>query len=412
MKSDSPLKILMISPEFPPHSLGGGGVLVKLLSKELLKAGQQIRILSGQYQVENSFVHPSTSLLDYLSIIWFPLFKAPKCGFQLNTITPPNFYSIAEAMKILLFTNYDVVNIHGYGHFFNDFIAVLVSLRKKPFVLTIHGFPKQPQRQGGLLKSLFQAYNIVVGRQLIKAAARVTVVSTSLARECQYYADPEKIVVIHNAVTITNNGKHFEELEKTKRKYGLEDIRIILCIGRFSVAKGFQFVLDALPLVLKKIPNVKVVLVGKDDGYGYLDTLKRRCRHYNIEPHVFFLTNVNDEEKEALLWCADVVVIPSIEEVFGIVALEAMNAGRKIIANKIGGLAEVLSKDEFSSLLNVEDSAELADELIACIEDTEASINAIKQRAARIRAFNPQEMANKYLEVYRDAAGRSRSQDR
>jgi glycosyltransferase involved in cell wall biosynthesis len=72
----------------------------------------------------------------------------------------------------------------------------------------------------------------------------------------------------------------------------------------------------------------------------------------------------------------------------------------------------VLSKDEFSSLLNVEDSAELADELIACIEDTEASINAIKQRAARIRAFNPQEMANKYLEVYRDAAGRSRSQDR
>jgi glycosyltransferase involved in cell wall biosynthesis len=101
-----------------------------------------------------------------------------------------------------------------------------------------------------------------------------------------------------------------------------------------------------------------------------------------------------------LLWLSRVVVIPSIEEAFGMVALEAMATGRPIVASKIGGLKEVLSTDKYSKLVNSKDVEELAFALIKTIQDKRMAFAAKDNRMSRVNQFDLRETAEKYANLY------------
>jgi len=157
-----------------------------------------------------------------------------------------------------------------------------------------------------------------------------------------------------------------------------------------------------MPLVLKAIPNATLVLVGRDDGYGYSGELARLRTEHHLDANVVFLETISDYEKNALLWQAGIVVIPSVEEVFGLVALEAMKTGRQIVANKIGGLVEVMREDKYSSLLDTTDIDRLAAALVEKLRDEHGAENAVKDSGLRVNKFSADTMAINYLNLYND----------
>jgi glycosyltransferase involved in cell wall biosynthesis len=396
------LKILQVSPELPPYSLGGGGSLVQNLVQGLISQGHNVTVATGLFEVRGMLERPFSTNCRGTRVIWLPLFPAPNVGFQLKTITPPNAFSIEQLARVLMTQDFEVVHIHGFGHLLCDYAATMCRVLGKKYVLTIHGFPKEPRRRGGVLSMMYTVYARTLGAQTIRHATKVVAVSNSIATECHEYVTERKIAVIRNAVDTSfyNVAPSAWKIGNTVARYNLVGKSVILSIGRLSEAKGFQYLIRALPIVRKKIPNVHLVIVGKDDGYGYLRELTKLAMQEDVEPYVSFVGGVNDEEKNAFLWIARVVAIPSVEEPFGIVALEAMASGKPIIASKVGGLKEILSTDKYSLLVESENPEQLAQALISTMMDESMKIGAKTDRISRSEQFDLNRMVLKYIDLY------------
>jgi glycosyltransferase involved in cell wall biosynthesis len=395
------LHTLQISPEYPPYFLGGGGLLVQNLSECLISQGQNVIVASGYYPTKGPFEQSFTTNNGKLRIEWLPLLPTPKTSFQLKTIMPPNLFSAIKLIKILQSNHFHAIHIHGYGHFFCDYSSILCRIFKKKYVVTIHGFPKEPSRRGGILKSVFDLYGKILGSQLIKHAAKTVAVSRSVAKECLSFVGQERIVIIPNAVNLSGFTEcSITKVDEVRKKYNLKGKKTLVCIGRLSENKGFQFVIQALPIIRKEISNAHLAIIGKDEGYGYLKTLRETADKNLVTHEVSFLRRVSDEEKIALLWLADVVVIPSIEEAFGIVALEALAAGAPIVASRIGGLEETLTGDKYSLLVRSSDVKEIAAAVTKILSDKNIALEARASRLSRIKPFSLDEMTEKYIYVY------------
>jgi glycogen synthase len=396
------LYTLQISPEYPPYFLGGGGLLVQNLSQSLIDLGQNVTVASGYYPVKSPFEHYFATNNGKLKIEWLPLLPTPKVSFQLKTIMPPNLISALKLIKIIQSNHFHAIHIHGYGHFFCDYSSILCRVFRKKYIVTIHGFPKEPVRRGGSLKFVFDLYSKILGAQLIKHAGKTVAVSSSVAKECLPFVGKEKIVVIPNAVNLSGFTKcPIPKVDEVRAKYNLKGKKILVCLGRLSEAKGFQFAIQALPAIRKEFVNAHLVIIGKDEGYGYLKTLRETADKKQVTHDVSFLGGVSEEEKIALLWLANVVVIPSIEEAFGIVALEALAAGAPIVASRLGGLEEILASDKYSLLVKSSDVEEIAVAVARILRGKNIELEARTNRFSRIKSFSLDEMTKKYIYIYR-----------
>lgn len=395
------MEILMVAPEYPPKSIGGGGVVIKALAQGLEKQGHQLKVVSALYDVDGFFDRPYETSSGGTTIQWLPLIPAPKVGFQLNSYLPPNLFSIIQLTRIFLKRDFDVVHIHGYGHFFCDFAAILSRLSGKPYVYTIHGFPKEPKRRGGLLGALYGLYSCFLSRPLVQGASKIVAVSGDLGKECTQYFPQSDIEVISNGIDPEYcTEPPTEKSQEVALKYKLRGKKVILGLGRLCASKGFQYAIKALPMVLEKVPQAHLVITGSDDGYGYSNELKRLIEKTGVKPNVSFLGRVEDGEKNLILWQATVVVIPSLEEPFGLVAPEAMGSGRPVVASRVGGLPETLANDKYSCLVESGDEKQLAAALISALTDSNLQRGARENRVIRLGKYDLNHMAHAYTELY------------
>lgn len=396
------MRVLLIAPEFHPKSIGGGGVVVKNLTQALEKKGCPLTVMSALQEVRGFFDQPFITNSGKTEIIWLPLVPSPKVGFQLKSYLPPNGFSIIKLLKVFVRGGFDVVHIHGFGHVFCDFAAVLSRLSGKPYIYTIHGFPKEPKRRGGFLRNLYGAYALFLGKPTVQSAAKIIAVSASLANECRVNFPERKIGVIPNGIdprcSLEPSSRN---LQDATAKFNLGEKKVILGLGRIREEKGFQYAIRALPSVLKKVQQAHLVIAGADDGFGYSQELSRIADENNVRSHVSFVGRItDDDEKNALLWQASVIVIPSLEESFGLVALEAMVSGRPIVACRIGGLLEILAKDKYTQLVESGNVKELADALIATLNNSDLQAEARANRVRRLGKFNMDHMAKAYFSLY------------
>lgn len=396
------MRVLLIVPEFHPFSIGGGGVVVKNLAQGLEKKDCSLAVISATYHVRGFLDCPHTTNSGKTEVTWLPLVPSPQVGFQLKSYLPPNMLSVFKLLKVFVRGDFDVVHLHGFGHVFCDFAGFLSKLSGKPYIHTIHGFPKEPQRRGGFLRCLYGAYTFFSGNPTVKSAAKIVAVSGSLAEECKINFPNRTIKVILNGIDSSCCLEpSVRKMQEVTAKFGLEGKKVILGLGRLREGKGFQYAIRALPYVLEKVRQAQLVIAGEDDGYGYTQELSRIVNENGVKNHVSFVGRVTDEdEKNALLWQASVIVIPSLEESFGLVALEAMGSGRPIVASRIGGLSEILAKDEYTRLVESGNVEELADALIATLTNSDLQVEAKANRVRRLGEFNMDRMAEAYFNLY------------
>jgi glycosyltransferase involved in cell wall biosynthesis len=153
---------------------------------------------------------------------------------------------------------------------------------------------------------------------------------------------PDKQVMIPNGV----NADVYSELDRKdmvqfRRKFALPGEKIVLFVGRLVYEKGVHVLVNAIPRVLEKV-NAKFVIVGN----GYMkEQLSGLVKTLGIDQKVMFTGFVDDETLRRLQTCADVSVVPSLFEPFGIVALEAMAAKSPVVVSDTGGLGEIVDHD-------------------------------------------------------------------
>lgn len=152
---------------------------------------------------------------------------------------------------------------------------------------------------------------------------------------------PNKLVVIPNSLdlefissVLNHKGSDF------KKKYKCEGKFVITVLSRLTKEKNQILVIEAIYELLKKYPNLLLMIVGKGEDY---DLLKKRVRDLNLEENVRFYLNVSDSEKVEFYSGCDLFIFPSLAEGFGITLLEAMYATHPIISSNIRVLREVTS---------------------------------------------------------------------
>jgi glycosyltransferase involved in cell wall biosynthesis len=161
---------------------------------------------------------------------------------------------------------------------------------------------------------------------------------------CGHFQIPsENVEVIPNAIDDT---KYDTEIDRwdVRRRFGVGDHeKLVLYVGRLVPQKGIEYLIRTVPRISHRFPEAKFVIVGEGWMRGHLEWLADQVgQRWRIN----FTGFISDSDLVALTKSADVMIVPSVYEPFGIVALEGMAAGVPVVASQVGGLAEVVEHDK------------------------------------------------------------------
>ena len=177
--------------------------------------------------------------------------------------------------------------------------------------------------------------------------------------------------------------------------------KTVLFLGRFDEPrKGMAVLLGALPTLVEHFPDIEILIVGRGDE----DELRQEAG--DLAGHLKFLGQVDDAEKASALRSADVYCAPNTGgESFGIVLVEAMAAGTAVVASNLDAFRRVLCDGKAGRLVDVEDSAALAEGLIAVLADAKLRNRYAKAATAAVGRYDWSVVADEIMRVYETVAG-------
>lgn len=313
------MKILQITSSFLPV-VGGMEKVVLEISKGLVKKGHEVTVLTTDLYSNSSFF--SEENLDDIKIVRFK-----------NKYNFGGYGYCPEAMTWLKknFQNYDVVHSHGYNRYLSEF-AISYLFKKIPTVFSPHGFIHTK-------KHIFakKIHDWLIGWKIRKANICTMLTKLDLNDYDRLGVDLEKIVELPNGVdTKKYNQLDVKRIKSLKKKYELNK-NILLYVGRIHKSKGLQYVIKAI-----KDLDCKLLIVGPDGGFK--KELVKQIKDEKMKEKIVFSGKISDEDLIASYHASDVFVLFSEWEGFGLVVIEAMAAGKPVIASDRGSLPFLISE--------------------------------------------------------------------
>jgi len=152
----------------------------------------------------------------------------------------------------------------------------------------------------------------------------------------------QKLDAVNNGIDLEKFKQNLDR-EGVRSGFGISsDDEVVLSVGRLTPQKGLEYLIRAIPIVASRHPKVRLLVVG--DGW-VRGELERAVSAMPDKRRFIFTGYIPDSQLPQVFACADVFVVPSVYEPFGIAALEGMAAGVPVVASKVGGLAEIVEHD-------------------------------------------------------------------
>ena len=351
----------MFGWEFPPHSSGGLGTACHGLTKGLANQDVDVTFVMPKADSEPEKTHVKLIVsdkfaekagmkamkikkVDSLLIPYvdsgqykerfesYQQYHLAKQGTK-DAIYSQNLYQEVQryayqAALIAKEEQHDIIHCHDWMTYAAGIKAKKVS--GKPFVIHVHA--TEFDRTGGHPNQ--HIYDIE--KKGMNAADHIMSVSQFTKDKIiqNYGIDPDKITVVHNAVEF-NDHRFNKEDEKIK-----DSDHIVLFLGRITIQKGPDYFLKALKKVLEHKPDTKFVVAGSGDMEGYMI---EQAAKMGIADKVLFTGFLKGKDIDKAYAMADLYVMPSISEPFGITPLEAMRNNTPVLISKQSGVSEVLS---------------------------------------------------------------------
>ena len=232
---------------------------------------------------------------------------------------------------------------------------------------------------------------------------RVIVTSNAMKHEVEghFHLPNEKIDVIPNAIDASKYNINVNR-ENVKRRFGIDPgERIVLFVGRLVPQKGVEYLIRAAPQIINQHPEARIVIVG--DGWSK-DHLWNLAASIGYKHKITFLGFLPDQDLIELTLSSDVLVVPSIYEPFGIVALEGMAAGIPVVASNAGGLNEIIEHDRTGFLAYRENPNSIAWGVNKILSDSGYASWLVQNAKRKIQEFYSWDaMAKRTIEVYEKA---------
>ena len=368
------MKILMLTWEYPPRVVGGISRVVYDLSHRLIKDGHEVTVVTYRdnadvpeyendkgvnvYRVDNYMIHPN-NFIDWI--------------MQLN------FNMLSKATEIINKEGgFDVIHAH-------DWLVTYAAKSLKnaydiPIVATIHA--TEAGRNSGIHDET-QRYINDTEWMLTYESSEVIVNSNYMKNELQrlFGLPYDKINVIPNGVNM-NLFNGIERDYNFRRKFAMDNEKIILFMGRLVYEKGVQHLIAAMPKILSNYHDAKLIIAGRG---GMMDELRAEASNLGLNDKIYFTGYLNSKQVQKMYKCADVAVFPSTYEPFGIVALEAMLSENPIVVSDIGGLNEIVQHKENGMKTYCGNPNSIADAILELLYDHKLCAEITKKAKNKVR---------------------------
>ncbi len=364
-------------------TFGGSGVVATELAKVLSKKGHKIHVLSYSRPARLETLDTNITYHE-VSINSYPLFEYPPYALALAS----------QMVNLIEYENLDLLHVHyALPHATSAYLAKQIMMERGktvPIVTTLHGTDitvvgKDP------------SYKHVVEFSIDKSDG-VTAVSNYLKEETYINFDiKQDIKVIPNFIDL----ERFKKSNKSHFKKAIcpDGEKVVVHVSNFRRVKRVPEVITVFAKILEQGIKAKLLLVG--DGPDR-QKAEQQCRDLGICEHTRFLGKL--DEVEEVLSIADLFLIPSGSETFGLAALEAMSCSVPVISSNIGGLPEVNIEGETGYLCDLDDTECMAKHAVNILSNQglhdELSANARK----RAELFNQDLVVEMYESFYKEVS--------
>jgi len=364
------LTVMMLSWEFPPRIIGGISPHVFHLSKSLAKSDVKVYVVTCDFPGT-----PPHEVADNVEIFRVDSYKNPSPDFA-SWVYLMNMNMQKEAADIVKSLDGEVDIFHAHDWLAANASIGLKHVFRKPLLATVHS--TEVGRRNGIHSDYEKMIHETEAWLTYEAWKAICCSNYMVSHVRWAFGLPEdKMVMIPNGVNAgTYTKTENQDLSLFRGKFALPEEKIVLFVGRLVHEKGVHVLVNTVPKVLEKV-NAKFIIVGN----GYMkEQLSNLVRNVGLAHKVLFTGFVDDETLRRLQKCADVSVVPSLFEPFGIVALEAMAAKSPVVVSDTGGLSEIVEHDVTGVKVYPDNPDSLAWGITKVLTD-EAYANGIKANA-------------------------------
>ncbi len=412
------MRVLMLSWEYPPLVVGGLARHVEALARELAAAGHDVQVVTRGLPDPPDAPGPPGSPSAGPRAPASPAVDEVRDGVRVRRsavdpiaidFTTESLLAWAQASEhALLRAALPLVRhwrpdvVHAHDWLVAQSGVTLAQLTGAPLVATIHA-TESGRNQGWLSKPLNEAIHSVERWLTHQAAAVITCSGAMHAEVTRLFELPS------GQVTVVPNGIDPARWRVTPAARAAARARVadsgplLVFAGRLVHEKGVQTVLDSLPRLRRDHPGLRLVVAGVG---GYQSQLQARARGLRVVRAIEWAGFVPEQELAPMLAAADVAIMPSLYEPFGIVALEVSAARTALVVAETGGLCDLISSGVAAGSFPAGDATALAAAVSTILADPAASKRATA-RAARVirRDYTWHAVAGHTAAVYRRAAG-------
>jgi glycogen synthase len=389
------MRVLILSWEYPPLIEGGLARHVRKLSENLVAQGVDVHVLTRG--MEES---PAEEEIGGVTV---HRVREPKRPRELAEFVAWVEHMNADmlAAGVELGDRYEFDVVHGH-----DWLVAVAGdhLAKRfrcPLAVTIHA--TEFGRHQGWVDKHPQSHIHGVEHWMANRADRVITCSAYMREHVAdvYGLDEEQIAVIPNGIDPTDLVP-VGDLDALRLGFAQPDERLVVLVGRLVYEKGFQLALEALPGLIERLGNVRFIVAGSGT---HEQELRSQAAELGLDEHGVFLGWIGDDVLHSLYRIADLCVVPSIYEPFGLVALEAMASGCPCLVADTGGLREVVPNEDVGLRFLSRDPQSLAAMAERLLTEEALRERLVAEASEHVLAFDWADVAERVAAVYAGLAG-------
>jgi glycogen(starch) synthase len=289
--------------------------------------------------------------------------------------------------------------VHSHDWLVADAAERIARARRVPWLATVHA--TEYGRHQGWVRRPPQSTIHAAERRMARRADHLITCSDYMAGHVAqiFGVPPERITAIPNGIDAGDLvAAPSSELAALRARFADPGQKLVLMVGRLAYEKGFHLALEALAPIVRRGGDVRFVVAGSGTAEA---ELKAQAKRLGLNRHGSFIGWAGDDLLHSLYRVADLCIVPSIYEPFGLVALEAMASGCLCVVADTGGLREVVPADGTGGLRFPSNDADaLREILLHVLTDDDARPQLIAQARENVLRFDWAEVARRTIGVY------------
>jgi glycogen(starch) synthase len=388
------VRVLILSWEYPPLIEGGLARHVRKLAENLAAQGVDVHVIARGREES-----PPEEEVDGVLVHRVREPERPRdLGEFVTWVEHMNADMLAAGVELGDRHSFDVVHGHDW------LVAVagdhLAKRFRAPLVVTIHA--TEYGRHQGHVDRHPQSYIHGVERWMANRAERVIACSAYMRDHVAdvYGLEEERIWVVSNGIDPADLVP-VENLAALRARFADPHERLVLLVGRLVYEKGFHLALEALPDLIERLRTVRFVVAGSGTAEH---ELREQASRLGLDGHGAFLGWIGDDLLHSLYRIADLTVVPSIYEPFGLVALEAMASGCPCLVADTGGLREVVPNADVGLRFRSRDPRSLAAMAERLLTDRELRERLVAEASEHVLSFDWTDVTRQIAALYAEVA--------